>query len=357
MNRSCTILVMTAASVVAGCGPSNTVTIQACGATFPSPLYERWFLEFYLVNPDCRVNYQATGSGAGVRQFEEGLVQLGATDEPLKKERLEAIAKNLGVAEIMQVPMTAGSVALCYNLPIHAPLKLSRKALVDILLGTLTYWDDERITSTNADVYLPHLEITFIRRAEGSGTTFVFTNHLNAIDSRWRKENGGPGAGKTVQWPVNFIGGKGNAGVAALIQQTPGSLGYIESGYAEMTKMPMAALQNQSLVNFVQPTTKNSLEALEDAEKYQLFNDVMGATIPDPKGPTAYPIVTFTWIICRKNYADARLAQKLKEVLNYCLESKERGKGQSLSEELGYVPLPEETLVKARKLVAQISGH
>ena len=352
-----TVFVLMVASLAAGCGSADSVTIQGCGATFPSPLYERWFLEFYLLNPKIRVNYQATGSSAGVQQFEQGLVHFGASDEPLKKQRLQDIAKKMGVAEVIQIPMTAGGIALCYNLPGHVPLKLSRKALVDILFGTITSWDDPQIRATNEGVTLPHLDIAFIRRAEGSGTTFAFTSHINAIDSRWRKENGGLGAGKTIQWPVNFIGGKGNAGVAALVQQTPGALGYIEAGYAELTDMSMVALQNRSLVNFVEPTAKNCREALEDAEKYQLFDDVMGVSIPDPKGPTAYPLVTFTWIICRMDYPDDRLAEQLKAVLSYCLDDKDPGKGQTLSPELGYVPLPEATLVKARKLVAQIGGR
>jgi phosphate transport system substrate-binding protein len=356
-----TILLAGAALLSGGCGPADTVTIQGCGATFPSPLYERWFLEFYLLYPNVRVNYQATGSSAGIQQFEEGLVHFGATDEALKEKRLKEIAKTLSnrdnkPVEVIQIPLTAGSVALCYNLPNDPPLKLTRQAYVDILLGHLTYWDDPRIQSANPGISLPHLEITFIRRAEGSGTTFVFTNHINTIDPRWRKDKGGPGAGKTVQWPRDFIGGKGNAGVAALVQQTPGSIGYIEAGYAELTHMPIAALQNHA-GSFVSPTVASCREALEDAEKYHLFDKVLGATVPDPKGKSAYPIVSFTWVVCRKNYPDAMLAEKLKAVLSYCLESKNAGRGQELSEQLGYVPLPEETLITARKMVAQIGAQ
>jgi phosphate transport system substrate-binding protein len=361
MNAQRWALLLAAACVLPGCGPSDTVTIQGCGATFPAPLYERWFLEFYLLNPKVRVNYQAIGSGAGVQQFEEGLVHFGASDEALKEERLKAIAKTLSdregkPVEVVQIPMTAGAVALSYNLPNNPPLKLTRKALVDILLGQLTYWDDQRIKSANPDLDLPNLAINFIRRAEGSGTTFNFTNHINAIDPRWEKKNGGPGAGKTVQWPVNFIGGKGNAGVALLIQRTKGALGYIEAGYAEITHMSMASLQNHA-GNFVAPTATSSREALQDAEKFKLFNKVLGATIPDPKGAHAYPIVTFTWIICRTSYRDPRIAQQLKSVLHYCLESNQPGRGQELSEQLGYVPLPEETLAKARKVVDRIHAE
>jgi phosphate transport system substrate-binding protein len=340
-----------------GCGPSDTVTIQGCGATFPAPLYKRWFLEFYRKHPNVRVNYQAIGSGAGIQQLEEGLVLFGATDEALKAERLKEIAKKLSKldgyeVELIQVPLTGGSVAICYNVPgyntpDHPPLKLSRKAYLDMLLGEIKHWDDARIQVTNPEVKLPHLPMTFIRRAEGSGTTFVFTNHLNAIDPRWTTAKGGPGVGKTVEWPVG-IGGKGNAGVNALVEQTPGAFGYIEAGYAKLTKLPMATIENQS-GNFVAPSADNARESLQEAK----FNDVLGATIADPKGADAYPIVSFTWVVCRKSYPDATQAAKLRDVLNYCLDA-EVGGGQALSEKLGYVPLPMEALQKARMAVSEI---
>jgi phosphate transport system substrate-binding protein len=348
-------VLVTGVLLSAGCGPSDTVTIQGYGATLPSPLYERWFLEFYLVHPNVRVNYQAVGSSAGVQQFENELSHLGATDEALDKKRLESIAKKLGT-EVIQIPMTAGSVALTYNIPgfpESAHLNLTRKALVDVLLGDLTWWDDDRIQAANPGVKLPHLEITFIRRAEGSGTTYVFTNYINEIDPRWRTDSkdprwagkGGPGKGKTVKWPVHFIGGKLSAGVAALVQQTPGALGYVEAGYAELTKMPIAALQNKQMA-FVLPKAINSIKALDNARP-----DPVAVALPaaDPSSAEAYPIVTFTWIICRKHYADEKLASRLKEVLSYCL-----GQGQELSEQLGYVPLPQAVLEKARQKVAEI---
>jgi phosphate transport system substrate-binding protein len=351
--KLCMILLAAAALISPGCSPRDTVTLQGCGATFPAPLYKRWFLEFYNLHPNVRVNYQATGSGAGIEQFEAALVQFGATDEALKIDRLDGIAKKLTENEgrkvdVLQLPLTAGSIALCYNLEGNPELKLNRKAYIGIILGTITYWDDAAIHASNPGIALPHQQIAFIRRAESSGTTFVFTNHLNAIDPRWTKANGGPGAGKSVQWPVG-IGGKGNAGVAALIQQTPGAFGYIESGYAELAHLPMAALENHA-GNFVQPTPASCREALEEAH----FDAVLAAAVPDPAGKTAYPIVTFTWVVCRKNYKAAKMAEELKSVLNYCLESKAAGRGQELSEQLGYVPLPEEALAKARKRVSEI---
>jgi phosphate transport system substrate-binding protein len=351
--RPWTTFLAAAALSTLGCGPSNTVTVQGCGATFPAPLYQRWFLEFYSLHPDVRVNYQATGSGAGIEQFGEGLVQFGASDEALKKDHLDAIAETLSSREgrkvqTLQMPLTAGSVALCYNLPNNPPLKLTRPAYAGILLGKITYWDDTAIQSSNPGTSLPHMPIAFIRRAESSGTTFVFTNHLNAIDPHWTKAEGGPGAGKSVQWPVG-IGGKGNAGVAALIQQTPGAFGYIESGYAELAHLPMASLQNHA-GNFTQPTVASCRAALEEAK----FDEVLAAAVPDPKGQTAYPIVTFTWVVCRKNYSNAKLASELRAVFGYCLENTVAGAGQDISEQLGYIPLPDDALARARQQVSEI---
>jgi phosphate transport system substrate-binding protein len=339
-------------ALVSGCGPSETVTIQGCGATFPSPLYQRWFLEYYLTHPDVRVNYQPIGSGAGIQQFTEGLVHFGASDEALKEAKIQEVGKELGKREgrpvdLLQIPLTGGSVAICYNVPGNPSLKLTRKAYIDMLLGHITHWDDPAIQATNPDVALPHLEMTFIRRADSSGTTFVFTNHLNAIDVRWTKESKGPGVGKSVLWPVG-IGGKGSAGVSALILQTPGAFGYIEAGYGELTHLPMAALQNRA-GNFVLPSGTAAREALQEAK----FNKVLGAEVPDPKGANAYPIVSLTWVLCRKHYDEPAIAAHLKDVLASCL-STEPGKGQSLSEQLGYIPLPEEALAKARQAVNEI---
>ena len=361
MGRHFRVLLLTALlGSSLGCGPSDTVTLQGCGATFPAPLYKRWFLEYYRKHPEVRVNYQSVGSGAGIQQFEEGLVLFGASDEALSPVRLKEIAGKLtkldGYAvDLIQVPLTGGSVAICYNVPGYnevgdPSLKLSRKTYLDMLLGKITYWDDPRVQATNPDLKLPHLEMTFVRRAESSGTTFVFTNHLNAIDPRWTTANGGPGVGKTVQWPVG-IGGKGNSGVNALIKQTPGAFGYIEAGYAELTNLPIATIENKA-GNYQVPNAANAQAGLQEAT----FNDVLGATVPDPAGAKAFPIVSFTWVVCRKSYPDSKQAAKLKDVLNYCLSTEASG-GQILSKELGYVPLPEDALLKARKAVSEIRAE
>ncbi len=348
-----TIALIGLSLVQLGCSPSNTITLQGCGATLPAPLYKRWFLEFYKQHPDVRVNYQAIGSGAGMRQLREGLVHFGATDEAQKEKDLNDMAKTLSdregkPVELLQVPMTAGCIAISYNVPGVEKLKLTRSVYVSIFLGKIASWNDPQIQEINPGVKLPSLPITVVRRAEGSGTTFNFTNHLNAIDPRWKKENEGPGAGKTIEWPTG-IGGKGTSGVAALIQQTPGAIGYIEAGYAELTDLPTAILQNQH-GNFVEPKNENARAALEEAK----FNKAFGATIADPKSADAYPIVTFTWIVCRKKYDNPKIGAALKSVLEYCLESGTEGRGQGLSKSLGYVHLPDDTLKQARKVIDEI---
>ena len=365
-GRKIMLLLAGAALLPVACSSSDTETIQGAGATFPAPLYKRWFLEYYLAHPDVRVNYQAIGSGAGVNQLEEGLTDFAASDEALKKERIEDLEETLryrehGPVELIQVPFTSGGVALCYNVPGDPRLKLSRYAYVGMALGEIKFWDDEAIQKTNPGVNLPHQEITFIRRAESSGTTFVFTTHLSAIDDRWKVDKDrkpdskfkntpdGPGASKSPQWKTG-IGGKGNAGVAALISQTPGAFGYLEAGYAELTGLKMARLENHAGA-FVEPTSENCLSALEEAK----FNDVFGATVPDPRGKSAYPIVTFTWVIVRKHYADQRLGADLRAVLSSCLED-QPNKGQALSKDLGYVKLPAKTLAQARQAIQQINA-
>jgi phosphate transport system substrate-binding protein len=325
------------------CGPGGgsalaaDVTLQGTGATFPAPLYQRWFTEFNKMHPEVQINYQALGSGAGVKQFQEGLVNFGASDAAMTDEEIAAVKDG-----VVLLPMTAGSVVLAYNLPgAPAELKLSREAYAGIFLGTITSWNDPKIASANPGATLPGLKITPITRSDGSGTTFVFTQHLSAISDAWKK---GPGTGKSVNFPVG-VGGKGNPGVTALIKQTPGAIGYVEYGYAKQTHMPMASLQNKSGA-YVKVDAASQEAALSGV---RLPGDLR-AWIPDPAAPTAYPIVTYTWLLCYKKYPDAKIRDALKAVIRYGL-----GDGQKFSEELGYIPLPENVVTTVSKAVEQIS--
>src|SRR5271163_3710444 len=228
------------------------ITLQGTGATFPAPLYERWFREYNQMHPDVEINYQALGSGAGIKQFQQGLVDFGASDAAMTDTEIASVKNG-----VVLLPMTAGSIVLTYNLPGVTELKLSRDAYVGIFLGKITQWNDPAIAKANPGVQLPDTRITVVSRSDGSGTTFVFTSHLSAISPAWKS---GPGAGKTVNFPVG-VAGKGNPGVTALIKQTPGAIGYVEFGYAKQTKMPMAELENKS-GKFVKADLQSGKDAL-----------------------------------------------------------------------------------------------
>jgi len=313
------------------------ITLQGTGATFPAPLYQRWFREYNQLHPDVQINYQALGSGAGVKQFQDGLVNFGASDAAMTDEEMAGVKQG-----VVLLPMTAGSIVLGYNLP-GGPkgLNLSREAYTGIFLGKITKWNDPAIAKANQGATLPDTKITVVTRSDGSGTTFVFTTHLSAISEEWKK---GSGAGKSVNFPVG-VGGKGNPGVTALIKQTPGAIGYVEYGYALQTNMPMAALENKA-GKFVKADLKSAEKSLSSVA---LPADLR-AWLPDPTGDEAYPIVTYTWLLCYKKYDDPKISKALKSVIDFGLT-----KGQSYSAELGYVPLPPNVVITVQKAADEIS--
>ena len=327
------------ACLTAGCTPSDDVTLQGAGATFPAPLYKRWFLEYYRRHPEVRVNYQPIGSGAGIRQFTEGLVTFGASDAYMSSKEIARVPEGRGV---ILLPMTAGSIVLCYNVAgAPADLRLTRSAFADIFLGKITSWSDAALAKANPGVHLPDLPITLVRRADSSGTTYNFTNTLSAVSPAWKAAKG---VGKTIKDPVG-IAGKGNSGVAALIQQTPGAIGYLEYGYAELAHLPMAVLENKKGA-FVKPTPESGAAALADAS----IPDNLHVNVPDPEGEDTYPIVTCTWLLCARHYDDARTATELKNVIRFGLTE-----GQQYSGELGYIPLPEALRRKCLAALDQIT--
>ena len=333
------------ACLLLSCTPHpDDVTLQGSGATFPAPLYQRWFLEYYqLSDHHVRIDYLPIGSGAGTRQFAEGLTDFGASDAPTDDDVKRIKKEAPGTPDVLTIPLTAGSVALAYNIPGYPAdkdLRLSREVLVKILYGDVTEWNDPAITTLNPGVSIPAQRITWVRRSEGSGTTYAFTNHVGAVSKQWKDEKR---VGKSITWPVG-VGGKGNDGVAALIQQTPGAIGYIEYGYAELSGLPMAAYENKA-GKFIKPGAASGAAALSGAKlpaHLRLF-------IPDPPGADAYPIVTMTWVLVRKEYDDEKVARTLKAVFKWCLTD-----GQKISDELGYVPLPESVVRKALAAVDSI---
>lgn len=313
------------------------VQLVGAGASFPAPLYQRWFQDFNGKQPKVQINYQSVGSGAGVEQFTKGTVDFGASDTAMKDEEIQKVADR----GVILLPMTAGSIVLAYNLPDVAELKLPRQVYADILLGKIKKWNDPAIAKDNAGAKLPDQNITVVHRSDGSGTTGVFTKHLSAVSSEWKSK---VGEGKTVQWPTG-IGAKGNEGVTAQIQQTQGSIGYVEYGYAKTNNLKFAALENKD-GKFVTPTDQSASKTLEGVK----LPENLRAFIADPEGAESYPIVTYTWLLAPKKVSDPEKAKAMEAMIEYGLTE-----GQKISAELGYVPLPKNVVQQVAAAADQIS--
>jgi phosphate transport system substrate-binding protein len=310
--------------------------LNASGATFPRPLYERWFQEYNKIHPDVQVNYQGVGSGQGIKDFTAGLTDFGASDAAMSDKDIAAV-KNGGV---LLLPMTAGSIVISYNLPdVTQPIQLPRDVYPAIFDGTITNWSDPKIAAANPGVKFPDLPITVASRADGSGTTFNFSGHLSAINADFKTKIG---AGKQVKFPG--VAGKGNDGVAALIKQTPGTIGYVEYGYAKNSGLPMATLQNKA-GKFVAPTPDSGSAALASVT----LPANLRVFITDPDGETSYPIVTYTWWLVHATYDKAGEADTIKALANWCLTD-----GQKLSSDLGYLPLPATVVAQVQASAATI---
>ncbi len=325
-------------SGVPSCGrPPQDITLQGSGATFPAPLYKRWFVEYYAAHPDVRVNYSPIGSGAGIRQFTSGLTSFGASDAGMSKKEIEKLPKEFG--GVLLMPMTAGEIVLAYNLQLGAPLRLSRSAYVKIFLREITKWDDPEIAKDNPGVTLPDEKITVVTRADSSGTTYAFTNHMAAV-AKAIHEEWTPGVDKSVPWKQS-IAAQGNDGVSALIQLTPGAIGYVEFGYAELAQLRMAALENHSH-QFVVPDAdgKSGELALQGAP----IPDDLQIKVPDPETSGAYPIVTYTWVLSRRHYDDPHEAETLRTVFLDCLTDRK----QEIAQQLGYVKMPDAVVARLR---------
>ncbi|MBD2654069.1 MULTISPECIES: phosphate ABC transporter substrate-binding protein PstS [Synechocystis] len=319
---------------------ANKVSLTGAGASFPAPLYQGWFVALNQAVPNLEVNYQSVGSGAGVEQFMTKTVDFGASDVAMDDEE---IAKING--EVIMLPMTAGSIVMAYNLPGVEGLKLSQENLAAIMLGNITTWNDPKLVADNPDVTLPDRPITVVHRSDGSGTTAVFTMNLAAMSPEFKETIG---EGKTVEWPTSkgkFIGGKGNEGVTAAIQQNEGAIGYIEYGYASNNNLTMASLQNKD-GQFVVPTDANAsatLAAVELPENLREF-------ITNPAGAESYPIVTYSWMLLYPQYADAEKAKGIEAMVEFGLNE-----GQTMAPALGYVPLPQNVREKVAAAADKIS--
>jgi phosphate transport system substrate-binding protein len=310
--------------------------LNGSGATFPAPLYLRWASDFGKTNSSIAVNYQGVGSGAGVKQFGDGITDFGASDVAMTDAEIAKVGGN-----VLMLPATAGTIVLAYNIKgVEGGLKLSRAAYTGILLGTLKKWNDPLIVKDNPGIALPSLPVTVVTRSDGSGTTAVFTAHLDAVSPEFASK---VGSGKSVTWPVG-LAGKGNDGVTALIKQTPGAIGYVEFGYADNNKLTMAALQNKA-GNFIVPTIESGAATLASV----VLPENLRAFITDPEGANDYPIATFTWLLVKKSYSDQRKASAVKEFVNYGLTI-----GQQAAPGLGYITLPATVVAKVQAALETI---
>jgi len=317
----------------------DTLRLTGSGATFPFPLYSAWFKAFSAKQKTVSVDYQGKGSGAGIQDFTNHTVDFAASDAAMTDEQ---IAKVPGGVQLL--PMTAGEIVIGYNLPGNPKaLKLPRDVYPAIFLGKITKWSDPKLKAANPGVSLPDLDITVVRRADSSGTTFVFTSHLSAISEEWKK---GPGSGTTVNWPKGdkVVASPKNDGVTATIKQTPGAIGYIEYAFAKFSKIEMAQLQNKA-GQFVSPGGEGGPAALASVP----LPPDLRAWVTDPEGAKAYPISTYTWMLFYKENKDPKKAAALRQMVEYCLTE-----GQKAAQGMGYIPLPESVVAAVRKASASI---
>ncbi len=323
-------LLVSAVSCGGNSGSSSAfVKLQGAGASFPAPLYLKWFKTYSDAHQNVQVDYQSVGSGSGVKSFMDRTVDFAASDAAMKPDDM---AKVDGGVQLL--PMTAGSIVLAYNLKEAPSLKLTREGYVGIFSGKVTKWNDPLITKANPEIKLPAAPINVLVRADSSGTSFVFSKHLSAISKDFENSIG---ANNMPNWPVGTKS-KGNEGVTASLLTTPGSIGYVEYGYAHSQNLSTASLENKS-GKFIAPTGASGAAALASA---QLPPDMI-VWVSDPEAPDAYPIVTFTWMLLYKKYDDKSKLEAIKGLVDYSLTD-----GQKDSESLGYIPLPAAIATKVK---------
>jgi phosphate transport system substrate-binding protein len=315
------------------------VLINGAGATFPYPIYSKWFDEFHKRNPDLQFNYQSIGSGGGIRQVTDGTVDFGATDGPMTDEQLAAVK-----GPILHLPTVLGAVVPTFNLGSIDQLRFGPEVLAGIFLGKITMWNDAAIAQENPGVKLPAEAIVPIHRSDGSGTTYVFTDYLSKVSPGWVTA---AGKGTSVNWPVG-LGGKGNEGVAGLVKQTPNSIGYVELIYALQNKLPYGDMRNRAGV-FVRASLESVTAAAAAASKNMPAD--FRVSITDAAAKEAYPIASFTWLLVPARITDATKGEAIKKFLSWMLAD-----GQGFAAPLGYAPLPAEVVALEQKTIATIQA-
>jgi phosphate transport system substrate-binding protein len=320
----------------------GVLSINGAGATFPYPMYSKWFDEYHKKNANLQINYQSIGSGGGIKQVTEGTVDFGATDGPMNDEQLKAYQEKHGFG-ILHFPTVLGAVVPTYNITgVEATLNFTPEALAGIFLGKVTKWNDPAITAPNKGVNLPAEDIVVVHRADGSGTTYCWTDYLSKVSDEWKTK---VGKGTSVNWPVG-LGGKGNEGVTGTVKNTPNSIGYVELIYAESNKIPYGNVKNAGNT-FVKASLTAVSAAAAGAAKD--MPDDFRVSITNAPGKAAYPISTFTWLLIPEKFSDAAKRDAIKGFLKWALAD-----GQSYAEGLSYAKLPKEVVAKEVKAIGKI---
>ena len=329
-------MLLTALSVVALAGVASAADISGAGATFPYPIYSKWFTEYSASHGSVQINYQAIGSGAGIRQVTSGTVDFGASDGPMTDEQIAS-----SKVKIQHVPTVLGAVVPIYNLQgVGSGLKFSPDVLADIYLGKITSWNDARIAKDNPGAKLPSTEIFVVHRSDGSGTSYIFTDYLSKVSADWKS---GPGTGTAISWPRG-LGAKNNQGVAGMVRQTPGAIGYVELIYALQNKIETGLVRNPAGV--FQKATIDSVTAAAASMK-QMPADYR-VSITNAPGRDAYPISSFTWLLIPNPAPDATKGKVIKDFLTWMLDH------ESEVTSLDYAPLPASVVSKVKATIGQL---
>ncbi len=325
-------------ALATGLAAQQTMQINGAGATFPNPIYSKWFSEYNKLHPNVQINYQSLGSGAGIRQITNQTVFFGATDGPMTPDQLLAAP-----SKILHFPTVLGAVVPVYNIPgVNAELKFTGALLADIFLGKITKWNDPAIAKLNAGVNLPGTDITVVHRSDGSGTTYIFMDFLAKVSPEWKQK---VGVATSVNWPVG-VGGKGNEGVSGLVTQTPGSIGYVELIYALQNKVSFGTVQNAA-GEFVKASVDAVTKAAAEAVKSMPAD--FRVSITNAPGAGVYPISSFTWLLFYENPKDKGQAKTMVDFMKWALTD-----GQKYCADLGYAPLPEPVVKLEMAALAKI---
>jgi phosphate transport system substrate-binding protein len=319
--------------LVLGLSTAQAQKLTGAGATFPYPIYSKWFSEYQAAHPGVEINYQSIGSGGGIRQVTAGVVDFGATDGPATDEQLAS-----SKTKLIHIPTVLGADVPAFNVPGVNDIKFSGDVLADIFLGKITTWADPRIAKDNPGVHLPDQKIIVVHRSDGSGTTYIWTDYLSKVSKEWAS---GPGKGTSVSWPVG-VGGKGNEGVAGLVRQLPGALGYIELIYALQNHISYGAVKNPA-GNFLKASIEGVTEAAASVKQMPADYRV---SITNAPGANAYPISSFTWLLVPLKSPDAAKGKVLKDLLSWIVNS-----GESEVSALSYAPLPPSVAEKVLKTI------